>query len=238
MGLRARSGVAVAGAVVSLLFAGTAAAAPPVPTITEPAADGQLVHPEDVHMVVSAPENPADDSCTDWEILSADLSETVWQAPCVTGALAAHIHLGDGHFTHKELEFGSTYVIRARFHASDSSVGAWSYRSFDTYPASSPGGGIPWTPLEPGYVIDEVNGGLQLPIDIAFVPDPGSGPKDPLVYVTELYGSIEVITRDGTVSNYTTASSTSIRPASSRGPVPKESPAWWSTPPAATSSPA
>lgn len=204
MGLRARSGVAVAGAVVSLLFAGTAAAAPPVPTITEPAADGQLVHPEDVHMVVSAPENPADDPCTDWEILSADLSETVWQAPCVTGALAAHIHLGDGHFTHKELEFGSTYVIRARFHASDSSVGAWSYRSFDTYPASSPGGGIPWTPLEPGYVIDEVNGGLQLPIDIAFVPDPGSDPKDPLVYVTELYGSIEVITRDGTVSNYTT----------------------------------
>ena len=188
---------------VSLVFAGSAAATPPAPTIDEPAADGQLVHPEDVHMVASAPESPADDSCTDWEILSADLSRVLWQAPCATGALAVHIHLGDGDFVKgKELAYGSAYFLRARFHASDSSVGPWSYRSFNTYPPTSPGGGIPWTPLEPGYVIDEVAGGLQLPVDIAFVPMPGGGAKDPLLYVTELYGSIRVITRDGTVGNY------------------------------------
>jgi glucose/arabinose dehydrogenase len=195
----------VAGAIVlSLVFAASAAATPPAPTITEPATDGQLVHPEDVHMVVSPPEDPADDVCTDWEILSAERSQVLWQAPCATGALAVHIHLGDGQFLPKGagLKFGVTYVIRSRFHASDASTGPWSYRTFDTYPVSTAGGGIPWTPLEPGYVIDQVAGGLQLPTDIAVVPDPGSGPKDPLLYVTELYGSIKVITRDGTVSDY------------------------------------
>ncbi|HEY1238691.1 MAG TPA: PQQ-dependent sugar dehydrogenase [Solirubrobacterales bacterium] len=201
--MKSASAIAV---VALLLFAGTAMAAPPAPTITEPAVDGQLVQPEDVHMVASAPENPADDSCTDWEILTSDRSQVLWQAHCVTGALAVHIHLGDGDFVTSGggLAFGSTYMLRARFHGSDSSIGPWSYRRFDTYPPSSPGGGIPWTPLEPGYVIDEVAGGLQLPMNIAFVPNPGSGPKDPVLYLTELYGTIKVITRDGSIGDYAT----------------------------------
>jgi hypothetical protein len=204
MRLGMRSGVALGTVIASLLFAAGASAAPPAPTITEPAVDGQLVHPEDVHMVVSAPENPADDACTDWEILSADGTQVRWQAQCVTGARAVHIHLADGDFTGNELAFGSAFQLRARFHASDSSVGPWSYRSFNTYPPPSPGGGIPWTPLDPGYVIDQVAGGLQLPIGIALVPQPGTEPKDPLLYLTELYGTIKVIARDGTVSNYAT----------------------------------
>jgi glucose/arabinose dehydrogenase len=53
-------------------------------------------------------------------------------------------------------------------------------------------------------VVDEVAGGLQLPTDIAFVPNPGPGPKDPLLYLTELYGQIKVVSRDGTVSDYAT----------------------------------
>ena len=156
--------------------------------------------------MVSAPDDPGDDTCTDWQILSADRTQVLWHAQCVTGVLAVHIHLGDGDFVANPsaLAFGSTYVVRARFHAGDSTIGPWSYRTFDTYPPSSPGGGIPWTPLEPGYVIDDFAGGLQLPTDIAVVPDPGSGPKDPLMYVTELYGSIAVITRDGSVSNFAT----------------------------------
>jgi glucose/arabinose dehydrogenase len=161
-------------------------------------------------MEVEIPAEPEDDVCTDWEIRTADLSRVAWQAPCATGVLAHHIHLGDGDFlithplTPPGLDYGSNYVLRARFHDDDGEIGDWSVRTFRTYPPSSPGGGIPWTPLQPGYVVDEVAGGLQLPTDIAFVPNPGPGPKDPLLYITELYGKIKVISRDGTVSDYAT----------------------------------
>jgi glucose/arabinose dehydrogenase len=192
------------------LFGGVARADPPAaPTITEPSHDGQLVHPADVHMEVAAPSEPGDDACTDWQIRTADLSRVVWQAPCATGALAVHIHLGDGTFASSlagqhQLDFNSSYVLWARFRDTGGEIGAWAQRSFGTYPASSPGGAIPWTPLQPGYVIDEVAGGLQLPVDIAFVPNPGSGPNAPLMYVTDLYGTIKVITRDGSVHDYAT----------------------------------
>jgi glucose/arabinose dehydrogenase len=63
---------------------------------------------------------------------------------------------------------------------------------------------IPFTAIPPGYVIDVVAGGLQLPTNIAFVPNPGPNPSDPYFYVTELYGAIKVVSRDFTVSNYAT----------------------------------
>jgi glucose/arabinose dehydrogenase len=195
-----------------LLFAGTASADPPAaPTITEPSTDGQLVHPADVHMEAqgSSETDEDDHACTDWEIRTADLSQVAWQAPCATGTLAVHIHLGDGTFVnsyagHTQLNFSSHYVVRARFHNEEGEVGDWAQRSFGTYPPSSPGGSIAWTPLEPGYVIDEITADLQLPTDIAFVPDPGSAPSDPMAYVTDLYGTIKVIRRDGSVGDYAT----------------------------------
>jgi glucose/arabinose dehydrogenase len=61
---------------------------------------------------------------------------------------------------------------------------------------------IPFIALQPGYTIDEVAGGFQLPVNIAFVPNPGPDPNDPLFYVNELYGTIKVVTNDFTVSNY------------------------------------
>lgn len=63
---------------------------------------------------------------------------------------------------------------------------------------------VPFTALAPGYEIDVVAGGLQLPTNIAFVPNPGPLPSDPYFYVTELYGVIKVVSRDFTVSNYAT----------------------------------
>jgi glucose/arabinose dehydrogenase len=205
--IRGSTAFAVAAVLVSLAFTASAAASPPTPTITEPSTDGQLVHPADVHMEVQLVTDSDEDACTDWEIRTADLSEVVWHAYCATGVLSHHIHLGDGTFVGhgaNELSFGSNYVVRARFHDDEDEIGDWSQRNFSTYPPSSPGGGIAWTPLQPGYVIDEVAGGLQLPTDIAFVPNPGPGPKDPLLYLTELYGTIKVITRDGTASDYAT----------------------------------
>ncbi len=63
---------------------------------------------------------------------------------------------------------------------------------------------IPYIAFEPGFVIEEVAGGFQLPVNIAFVPNPGSNPGDPLFYVNELYGTIKVVTNDFTVSDYAT----------------------------------
>jgi glucose/arabinose dehydrogenase len=63
---------------------------------------------------------------------------------------------------------------------------------------------VPFIALQPGFIIDEVAGGLQLPVNIAFVPNPGPDPDDPLFYVNELYGTIKVVANDFTVSNYAT----------------------------------
>ncbi|QEG36415.1 PQQ-dependent sugar dehydrogenase [Bythopirellula goksoeyrii] len=63
---------------------------------------------------------------------------------------------------------------------------------------------VPFTAFQPGYVVEEVAGGLQLPTNIAFVPNPGPNPGDPYFYVTELYGTIKVVTRDFSVSDYAT----------------------------------
>jgi glucose/arabinose dehydrogenase len=191
-----------------------AAASPSTPTITEPSEDGILVHPADVHMEAGGFADPDGDThaCTDWEIAEAATSEVAWQAPCATGLSKVHIHLGDGTFVNSyagktRLNFDSQYTLRVRFHDSAAEVGAWAERPFGTYPPSSPGGAVAWTPVQPGYVVEEVVGpsaGLQLPVNIAFVPNPGSAPTDPLFYISELYGKIRVVTRDGAVGDYAT----------------------------------
>lgn len=62
----------------------------------------------------------------------------------------------------------------------------------------------PWSALQPGFKVEKVATGFQLPVNIAFVPNPGATPQSPLYYVTELYGTIKVVTRDGTVRDYAT----------------------------------
>ncbi len=61
---------------------------------------------------------------------------------------------------------------------------------------------VPWTVLQSGYKVEIVASGFQLPVNIAFVPNPGTDPDDPFLYVTELYGSIKVVRRDGVVGTY------------------------------------
>ncbi|MCI0332779.1 MAG: PQQ-dependent sugar dehydrogenase [Planctomycetes bacterium] len=63
---------------------------------------------------------------------------------------------------------------------------------------------VPFLAMQPGFVVEAVADGLQLPTNIAFVPNPGPDPDDPLFYVTELYGTIKVVTNDFTVSDYAT----------------------------------
>ena len=52
---------------------------------------------------------------------------------------------------------------------------------------------LPWVTHQPGYVVEVVAEGFRLPVNIAFVPEPGPAPDDPLFYVTELYGTIRVV---------------------------------------------
>lgn len=63
---------------------------------------------------------------------------------------------------------------------------------------------VPYIITQPGFVIEEVGNNYRLPVNIAFVPNPGPNPNDPLYYVTELYGSIQVVTRDGTKHEFAT----------------------------------
>jgi glucose/arabinose dehydrogenase len=62
----------------------------------------------------------------------------------------------------------------------------------------------PFVAVQPGYVVEEVGSNYRLPVNIAFVPNPGPDPDDPLYYVTELYGSIQVVRRDGTKQTFAT----------------------------------
>ena len=56
---------------------------------------------------------------------------------------------------------------------------------------------VPFVATRGGFVIEQVGQDYRLPVNIAFVPDPGPNPDDPLYFVTELYGSIQVVTRAG-----------------------------------------
>ena len=58
-----------------------------------------------------------------------------------------------------------------------------------------------WVAVEDHTVVLE-NTGWSFPVEIAFVPNPSSNPKDPLYYVSELRGTIKVVTNDRTVFTY------------------------------------
>ena len=53
-----------------------------------------------------------------------------------------------------------------------------------------------------GFALDVDASGFRFPTSIAFVPDPGPGPKDPLYFVTELRGRVKVVTNDRTVLTF------------------------------------
>jgi len=56
--------------------------------------------------------------------------------------------------------------------------------------------------IYPGFEIDLIATGLDMPVNLAFVPNPKDDPKAPLLYLTELYGQVKVIINDLTVHTY------------------------------------
>lgn len=63
---------------------------------------------------------------------------------------------------------------------------------------------IPWAIRQPGYRIERFAAGFQLPVNVAFLTNPGPAPEDPFFYVTELYGSVQMVTRGGVISPFAT----------------------------------
>ena len=56
--------------------------------------------------------------------------------------------------------------------------------------------------LAQGFAIDIDSEGYRFPTSIAFVPNPGPRPKDPLYFVTELRGALKVVTNDRSVLTF------------------------------------
>ena len=54
----------------------------------------------------------------------------------------------------------------------------------------------------PGFELELIASGFSLPVNLAFIPKPGKKPKDPLFYVTELYGQIKVVCNDFSVKTF------------------------------------
>ncbi len=61
--------------------------------------------------------------------------------------------------------------------------------------------GIPWA-VAADFQIERVATGFELPVAIAFVPDPGPSDDAPLFYVVEQFGTIRTVRRNGVVSTY------------------------------------
>jgi glucose/arabinose dehydrogenase len=89
---------------------------------------------------------------------------------------------------------GSTYFGTAAQTAPD----------FTNLARQAPVPGVPFVATQAGYVVELVGTEYRLPVNIAFVPNPGPDPDDPLYFVSELYGSIQVVTRDGTKQTFAT----------------------------------
>src|SRR5688572_26479589 len=146
-----------------------------------------------------------------WSISPA---ERVWVTACIGGVGRVYAHLGvcifeNSHAGRRELFYDTDYRLRVR-HKDDSGDAAtewsnWGERRFRTTSIIDPFPGAPgWRVLQEGYKVEVVASGFQLPVNIAFVPNPGNLPSSPYYYVTELYGIIKVVTRNGTVRNYAT----------------------------------
>lgn len=195
-----------------LCFALAAAPALPVPSapnFLEPSPTG--VHPADVHMHVDGYSDTEADphASTSWEIWKVSTNQLVWSAPASSGIELTHVHFGDGTFTgpyagRTALEFDTDYRLDVRFRDNTGQQGPVGSRAFRTSPAGPPGvaAPLPWIPFEAGYRVEVVAGGFQLPVNIAFHPNPGPNPADPYFYVSELYGTVKVVSRNGTVSTY------------------------------------
>jgi glucose/arabinose dehydrogenase len=200
---------------VTELEARTTPAVPAAPVIIEPFTEGQITGTFDINMQTDPLQYADTDGhawqATDWVIREAAGGTTVWQAPFKTSPPLTlyRVDFSDGTFVNSlagrtELNYNTNYQLVVRYRDANNEVSASAVRGFRTASASQvvPGAGT-WL-VRPGYVVEPVQTGLRLPVNIAFVPNPGPNAADPLYYVNELYGSIRVVRRDGTMQTFAT----------------------------------
>ncbi len=217
----ARVGLAAGASLCALAIAPAAShAVPSWPVITEPSGIGTIVNAEDVHMEAygfSDDVPGAVHQCSTWRIQEEDTGHVAWrsgtpiagESECVTGVLKNHIHFGDGTFVdtyagRTSLHPDVDYRLFVNYRNDLGELGPAGQQPFRTATPAETGTArdVPWLAAEPGFAIEEVAGGLALPMDVAMVPSPGSSSSSPLAYVAELYGSIKVVRRDGSVATF------------------------------------
>lgn len=191
-------------------------AAPATPVIIEPLTNGQITSTFDINLqtnpdLYSDPDGHAWQA-TEWRIRQVSTNQVVWQ----TGFLSAppltlyRTDFSDGQFVgalagQNQLTYSTNYQLLVRYRDSNGEVSAEAVRSFATAGPTQPVPGEGLWLARPGYVVEQVQTNLRLAVNIAFVPNPGPNPSDPLYYVSELYGSIKVVRRDGTMSTFATS---------------------------------
>lgn len=188
---------------------------PNSPVIIEPFGEGQITGTFDINMQTDPSQYFDADGhawqATQWRIRETASLGVVWQ----TGFLSSppltfyRVDFSDGSFVGNlagktELNYSTNYQLVVNYRDSNSEVSADAVRNFTTTGASTPVPGAGTWLVRPGYVVEPVQSGLRLPVNIAFVPNPGTDPDDPLYYVNELYGSIQVVRRDGTRQTFAT----------------------------------
>jgi len=185
---------------------------PQPPTWLEPGATG--VYPNDFHLHVNNAVDPENDTIiySDYEIWDVAANQLVW-ASYKESVDPYHIHKMDGTFmgnlaNSSILKYSTTYQVRARFYefAQFNNVSNWSsWRVFQTIPPINiTPTATSWTPA-PGYDIRRVASNISLPVNVIMAPNLYGGlpfAKQPLLYVTQLYGQIGVILQDGTYRQY------------------------------------
>ncbi|PIN68561.1 hypothetical protein COV93_08975, partial [Candidatus Woesearchaeota archaeon CG11_big_fil_rev_8_21_14_0_20_43_8] len=169
------------------------------------------VAPNYFHLEIQVSSQSSIHASTDWEVWDQNMSELVWQSVSATGLSRYHLHTPDGEFIgslsgSSQLDFGSSYNARFRFHDISGAITGWSpLFTFTTLTQQAQGGGFTWT-AAPDFKVEPFAGPLDVPVHIAAAPVGmySSLPdnQEPWLYVTELYGKIKVIHKDGSIVTY------------------------------------
>jgi glucose/arabinose dehydrogenase len=183
-------------------------AAPSPPVIIEPFFDGQITGAFDINIQTDPaqyfdPDGHAWQS-TEWEIRQVSTGQTVWQTGFISSPplVLYRVDFSDGAFVgalagQNQLAPGTNYELRVRYRDSNNETSLPAVRTFTTAAPTQPVPGAGQWLVRQGYVVEPVLTNVRMAVNIAFVPNPGPNPTDPLYYVAELYGSIRVVQRNG-----------------------------------------
>jgi glucose/arabinose dehydrogenase len=190
-------------------------AIPATPVIIEPFTEHQITGTFDINMQTDPAQyfDPDGDAwnATEWVIRTQGTHVVVWE----TGFLEDppltlyRVDFSDGMFVgplagQTELPHFGFFQLVVRYRDSNNEISMEAVRNFRTAAATEPVPGSGTWLVRSGYVVEPVQTGLRLPVNIAFVPNPGDNPEDPLYFVNELYGSIQVVRRDGQRQTFAT----------------------------------